>query len=74
MTGQVSEENIVAIVGYVVGKLRASKSGESVNCRMKDEQNDNFHILVVRKPHETEQDGIVVDMVPPSRQAWRGEL
>jgi hypothetical protein len=67
--GQVSEGSFVAVAGYVVGVPHANKSGESVNCRLKGTDNNDFHIPIARAPTDTEFDAIVVEMIPQQRPA-----
>lgn len=65
--GQVSEGDVVAVSGYIVGGPRPNKSGESVNCRLKGSGNNDFHIPIARDPTDSEFDAIVVEMIPQRR-------
>jgi hypothetical protein len=66
--GQVSEGQLVSLVGYLVGVPHAN-TGESVNCNLKGEENNDFHIPMSNDPSNTDFQGIVVEMVPQSRPA-----
>ena len=69
--GQVSEGDLVALVGYLVGAPHPNNSGESVNCRLKGVDNNDFHIPVARESTATEFEGVVVEMIPQERpQGW----
>ncbi len=74
-SGQISEGALVEVTAYIVGLERglprANKSGESVNCRLKGTDNNDFHIPIARAPEDTEFDGIVVEMIPQNRpEGW----
>jgi len=64
--GQVSEGDLVSIVGYLVG-VPHPNTGESVNCNLKGEQNNDFHIPISNNPDNTDFQGIVVEMIPQNR-------
>lgn len=64
--GQVSEGDVVSIVGYLVG-VPHPNTRESVNCNLKGEQNNDFHIPISNDPDNTDFQGIVVEMIPQSR-------
>jgi len=64
--GQVSEGDVVSIVGYLVG-VPHPNTGESVNCNLKGEQNNDFHIPISNDPDNTDFQGIVVEMIPQNR-------
>ncbi len=70
----VDEGVFVEIQGFVVGLPNhpaANKSGESVNCRLKGEQNNDFHIPIARRWTHTEFQAIVVEMIPQDRpEGW----
>lgn len=69
-TGKISEGAVVQIVAYLAdgpGDPRAS-SGESVNCRLSGQANNDFHIPVVAAVDGTEYDGIVTEMIPQARR------
>jgi len=65
-SGQVSEGDVVSIVGYLVG-VPHPNTGESVNCNLKGEQNNDFHIPISNDPDNTDFQGIVVEMIPQNR-------
>jgi uncharacterized protein YgiM (DUF1202 family) len=64
--GQVSEGDVVTIVGYLVG-VPHPNTGESVNCNLRGEQNNDFHIPISNDPDNTDFQGIVVEMIPQNR-------
>src|SRR6266852_926658 len=64
--GQVSEGDVVSIVGYLVG-VPHPNTGESVNCNLKREPNNDFHIPISNDPDNTDFQGIVVEMIPQNR-------
>jgi len=69
-SGTVSEGNLVEVKGYVIaeaGLPRANSSGESVNCRLKKADNNDFHISIARESDDSHFDGIVVEMIPQDR-------
>ena len=69
-SGKVSEGDLVQVKGYVIteaGLPRANSSGESVNCRLKKTDNNDFHIPIAREPEDSHFDGIVVEMIPQGR-------
>ena len=72
--GTVSEGDTVRIVAYIPKAsdgLHANMSGESVNCNLKKETDNDFHIPVVEAPADTEFRGIVVEMIPQDRpKTW----
>ena len=66
----VGEGRLVEVVGFIAdgpGKPHANSSGESVNCRISGAANNDFHISVTPRSDGTEFKGIVVEMVPQSR-------
>ena len=70
--GTVSEGALVEVRGFVVGlpnRPSANKSGESVNCRLRGERDNDFHIPVARRWTHSEFRSIVVEMVPQDRPA-----
>ncbi len=73
-SGQVSEGDLVEVKGYVIAEHslpHANTSGESVNCRLKGTQNNDFHIPIARNSEDTIFDGIVVEMIPQDRpDSW----
>jgi hypothetical protein len=77
-SGTVSERDFVQIIGFIAEKpLKPKKSqphpntGESVNCNLTAGDDNDFHINLTPKAHDTEYDGIVVEMIPQGRDdAW----
>ena len=72
--GTVSEGDKVRIVAFIPKAsdgLHSNLSGESVNCNLKQETDNDFHIPVVEGPADTEFRGIVVEMIPQDRpKTW----
>jgi uncharacterized protein YgiM (DUF1202 family) len=64
--GQVSEGDVVSLVGYLVGTPHPN-TGESVNCNLHGEPNNDYHIPISNDPANTDFQGIVVEMIPQSR-------
>ena len=67
-SGQVSEGDLVTVVGYMVGTPHAN-TRESVNCNLKGEGNNDYHIPLSNDPSNGPFQGIVVEMIPQSRPA-----
>lgn len=70
--GTISEGDLVQVVGFIVGDPHPN-SGESVNCGLRGEANNDFHIPLGAEPPPagTEFQGIVVEMIPQNRNpAW----
>ena len=72
--GAVAEGDLVRIVGYIPkgqDGLHVNAAGESVNCNLKKQDENDFHIPVVAAPGDTEFQGIVVEMIPQARpSSW----
>jgi hypothetical protein len=66
--GNVSEGDSVRLVAFVVGQPKAN-TGESVNCNLKGQANNDFHIPVVAEAGDSDFAGIVVEMIPQNRNA-----
>lgn len=64
--GQVSEGDPVTIAGYLVD-VPHPNTGESVNCNLKGEANNDYHITLSNDPSNTGFQGIVVEMIPQNR-------
>jgi len=64
--GNVSEGDSVRLVAFVVGTPKAN-SGESVNCNLKGQANNDFHIPVVAEAGDSDFTGIVAEMIPQTR-------
>lgn len=72
-SGTVREGRLVKIRGFLAAGLEphANSGGESVNCRLGQNANNDFHISVVENDGEDEFRGIVVEMIPQDRNpAW----
>ena len=66
--GTVQEGNLVRITGFIVFDSKPhANSGESVNCRLKTEANNDFHISLAEQASDSEAEGIVVEMIPQHR-------
>jgi len=61
-----SEGDLVSIVGYLVGTPHPNTS-ESVNCGLRGESNNDYHIPISNDPANTDFQGVVVEMIPQSR-------
>ncbi|HMJ24886.1 MAG TPA: SH3 domain-containing protein [Pyrinomonadaceae bacterium] len=71
--GTVREGRLVKVRGFLAAGLEphANSGGESVNCRLTQNANNDFHISVVENAGEDEFKGIVVEMIPQGRDpAW----
>ncbi len=70
-TGTVREGRLVKVRGFLAAGLEphANTSGESVNCRLTQSANNDFHISIVENTGEDEFKGIVVEMIPQGRTA-----
>lgn len=67
-SGQVSEGDLVSLLGYLVGTPHPN-TGESVNCNLKGEPNNDYHIPFSNDPSNSDFQGIVVEMIPQNRPA-----
>jgi hypothetical protein len=74
-SGQVSEGDLVQVMGFVVGTPHAN-TGESVNCNLHGEPNNDFHIPISDQPQSSfsspkvaEFSAVVVEMIPQDRSA-----
>ena len=69
--GNVREGRLVKVRGFLARGLEphANSSGESVNCRLTQSANNDFHISIVENAGEDEVKGIVVEMIPQDRNA-----
>lgn len=68
-SGTVHEGSLVKVRGFLAQGLdpHANSSGESVNCRLTGQDQNDFHISIVRSAGEDEFKGVVVEMVPQDR-------
>ena len=69
--GTVREGSRARITGFIAtGPLKPhANTGESVNCRLKNPPNNDFHISLVENNNGTEFQGIVIEMIPQNRSA-----
>ena len=67
-TGQASEGDLVSILGYLVDTPHPN-TRESVNCNLKGEANNDYHIPISNDPSNNGFQGIVVEMIPQNRPA-----
>lgn len=70
-SGTVHEGSLVKVRGVLAQGLdpHANSSGESVNCRLTGQAQNDFHISLVQNAGEDEFKGIVVEMIPQDRNA-----
>ena len=70
----VGEGAFVEVLAFIVGLPHhpaANTSGESVNCRLKGEKNNDFHVPIARRWTHSEFQGVVVEMIPQDRpEGW----
>ena len=68
--GTVKEGSLVRLIGFIAQGLDPhANTGESVNCRLTEEKNNDFHISFAARSDQDEFDGIVVEMIPQNRPA-----
>ena len=68
--GTVGEGKLVKLAGFISKGLDPHpNTGESVNCRLKTEVNNDFHITLAPQSTNTEFQGVVVEMIPHDRPA-----
>jgi len=62
---QVGEGDPVEVMGFIAAEhdIRAS-GGESVNCRLQGEPNNDIHLPIVAAPDDTEYHSVVVEPIP----------
>jgi len=66
---QIGEGALVKITGYL--RQMRPEGPESVNCKLKKTENNDFHLSVVANPGDDEFHGIVVEMIPQGRpSSW----
>lgn len=65
--GTVGERSLVRLVAFLSAGKPHANTGESVNCNLKGEENNDLHISVTEKKNGSEFDGIVVEMIPQDR-------
>jgi hypothetical protein len=67
-SGRVGEGDLVAIVGFIVGKPSAN-AGESANCYLSGAPNNDFEFKLAPSADATPYDAIVAEMIPQDRPA-----
>jgi hypothetical protein len=65
--GKLGEGSRVRLVAFLSEGKPHPNTGESVNCNLKTEANNDIHISVTEKRNGSEFDGIVVEMIPQDR-------
>jgi hypothetical protein len=65
--GTVGEGSRVRLVAFLSDGSPHANSGESVNCNLKTEANNDIHISVTEAKNASEFEGIVVEMIPQDR-------
>jgi hypothetical protein len=65
--GTVGEGSRVRLVAFLSEGKPHANSGESVNCNLKREANNDIHISVTERKNRSEFEGIVVEMIPQNR-------
>jgi len=65
-SGNFSEGDFVELVGFIAAtKLPPHpNTGESVNCKLKDEPSNDYHINITPAKNGNETEGVVVEMIP----------
>jgi hypothetical protein len=67
--GTVGEGSRVRLVAFLSEGKPHANTGESVNCNLKSEANNDIHISVTETKNASEFEGIVVEMIPQDRPA-----
>jgi hypothetical protein len=67
--GTVGEGSRVRLVAFLSEGNPHANSGESVNCNLKRQANNDIHISVTETKDGSEFEGIVVEMIPQDRPA-----
>jgi len=64
--GTFSEGDFIELVGFIAStKLPPHpNTGESVNCKLKDEPSNDYHINITPHKNGDETEGVVVEMIP----------
>jgi hypothetical protein len=65
--GTVGEGSRVRLMAFLSEGKPHANTGESVNCNLKTEANNDIHISVSESKNASEFDGIVVEMIPQDR-------
>jgi hypothetical protein len=67
--GTVGEGSRVRLVAFLSEGKPHANNGESVNCNLKTEANNDIHVSVAETKNGSEFEGIVVEMIPQDRPA-----
>ncbi len=67
--GTVGEGSRVRLRAFLSGGKPHANTGESVNCNLKGEVNNDIHISVSESKNASEFEGVVVEMIPQDRPA-----
>jgi hypothetical protein len=67
--GTVGEGSRVRLVAFLSEGTPHANSGESVNCNLRREANNDIHVSVTETKDGSEFEGIVVEMIPQDRPA-----
>jgi hypothetical protein len=67
--GTVGEGSRVRLVAFLSEGTPHANSGESVNCNLKRQANNDIHISVTEEKDGSEFEGVVVEMIPQNRPA-----
>jgi hypothetical protein len=65
--GKLGEGDRVRLVAFLSKGKPHANTGESVNCNLKGEDNNDIHISVTERKSGSEFEGIVVEMIPQDR-------
>jgi len=72
--GKLGEGDRVRLVAFLSDGTPHPNTGESVNCNLKTEANNDIHISVTERKDGSEFEGIVVEMIPQNRPAkWTSD-
>jgi len=67
--GTVGEGSRVRLVAFLSEGKPHANTGESVNCNLKREPNNDIHVSVTETKNGSEFEGVVVEMIPQDRPA-----
>jgi hypothetical protein len=67
--GTVGEGSRVRLIAFLSEGKPHPNTGESVNCNLKSEANNDIHVSVTETKNGSEFEGIVVEMIPQDRPA-----
>lgn len=72
-SGDFSEGDFVELFGFIASQKLPPhpNTGESVNCKLKDEPSNDYHINITAAKNSDETKGVVVEMIPqnPNRKS-----